>query len=438
MIEQISEAQLSKIPKYADKWKEMLFSSAPTDEKKAVVAINTLYENAGIKRPSHIFFLKSPMGCYLAKGAIDALIGNQQSGEIQGIWDKVKDSYLKKRVNEPGETDLEAVFAEVAKSIGKNMDGKTWPLHVGRDVGKDICYGALDALVAQFHERFGVDAYYEIKGELNSVGGLYAGSGRFLEDILDDTLVKDKGRRPNFEECKIKLGLDFSGVKFTTAAISAWQDYFEELSRPCHRNFSVDFYAHMFGMEEFFANELRIPSKEKLTPLIDISEESGWVLPYANVCFVSHKPIEFHLDDKCGFHKFGGKALEYADGWGIWAINSVQMPGKYAREIPDNWKSEWLLETSNAEQRRVIISVIGYAKIMRELGATQIHSDSDMSLHKIDRDYDVEPVYLLKVKCPSTGAGYALRVPPHVKTCEEARMVLMRNSKGNYTFMEET
>jgi len=30
-------------------------------------------------------------------------------------------------------------------------------------------------------------------------------------------------------------------------------------------------------------------------------------------------------------------------------------------------------------------------------------------------------IRILKVKCPSTGAYYCLRVPPQVNTCEEAR-----------------
>lgn len=409
-IEQISEAQLAKIQKYADKWKKMFLSIAPTDERKAVAAINALYENAGLEKPGHVFFLESPMGCYLAKAAIETLISNQQSGESQSLWDKVKRNYLKKQIVEPGEIDLEKVFTEVARSIEESMDGKAWPLHIGREVGENVCSSVLRESAEKFSERFGQDAWYEVDGRFSQqVGHWYNWASIFLEDILDEALVKDRGSRPNPE-------LD-----------------------QCHRNYGTDIYAHMFGMEEFMAKELGIPSVEKISPLIDVSEECGWVLPHANACFVSRKPIAVHFDDdKRHFHKFGGKALEYADSWGIWAINGIQMPGKYARELPENWKSEWLLETSNAKQRSVIIGAIGYSKIMRELGATQIHADGDMSLHKIDRDFDVEPVYLLMVRCPSTEASYALRVPPHVKTCEEARMALMRNSKGNYTFVRET
>nr|WP_226582714.1 hypothetical protein [Microseira wollei] len=39
---------------------------------------------------------------------------------------------------------------------------------------------------------------------------------------------------------------------------------------------------------------------------------------------------------------------------------------------------------------------------------------------KIDRQVDVEPIYLLKMTCPSTGFIHALRVPPSMKSAREA------------------
>jgi len=85
------------------------------------------------------------------------------------------------------------------------------------------------------------------------------------------------------------------------------------------------------------------------------------------------------------------------------------------------WKVEWLLDEPNAELRRVLLREVGYSRIMQEIPNTLIHSDRDMELRRIDAAVDVEPITLLKVTCPSTGAFYTLRVPPDSGTCEAAR-----------------
>jgi hypothetical protein len=53
------------------------------------------------------------------------------------------------------------------------------------------------------------------------------------------------------------------------------------------------------------------------------------------------------------------------------------------------------------------------------LRAEQIDSWQEYTLLKID-NADVEPIYLLKMTCPSTGFIHALRVPPNVRSAREA------------------
>jgi hypothetical protein len=53
------------------------------------------------------------------------------------------------------------------------------------------------------------------------------------------------------------------------------------------------------------------------------------------------------------------------------------------------------------------------------LAAEQIDSWQEYALLKIDKA-DVEPIYLLKMTCPSTGFIHALRVPPNLTSAREA------------------
>jgi leucine-rich repeat protein SHOC2 len=94
------------------------------------------------------------------------------------------------------------------------------------------------------------------------------------------------------------------------------------------------------------------------------------------------------------------------------------------------WKSEWLLEESNAKIRHDLIAKIGYEKICHELNAVTVNTWREYTLLKIDglgRVYNLKrepiervPMVLLKMTCPSTAHIHILRVPPEMTSAEEA------------------
>lgn len=68
----------------------------------------------------------------------------------------------------------------------------------------------------------------------------------------------------------------------------------------------------------------------------------------------------------------------------------------------------------------MLIQGIGYARICQELQAIELDNWQEYTLLKIDNNVDIEPIYLLKMTCPSTGFIHALRVPPEMKSAREA------------------
>ena len=63
---------------------------------------------------------------------------------------------------------------------------------------------------------------------------------------------------------------------------------------------------------------------------------------------------------------------------------------------------------------------MGYEKICDKLGAIAIDSWREYDLLKIQADVDVEPIFLLKMTCPSTNHIHILRVPPTMTSAEAA------------------
>ncbi|HAZ47040.1 MAG TPA: hypothetical protein DDW76_28605 [Cyanobacteria bacterium UBA11369] len=172
---------------------------------------------------------------------------------------------------------------------------------------------------------------------------------------------------------------------------------------------------------DFCTNVLNCPSEgEKWELFQDLVKNCGYIFPYANTCVVCDRPIELSFDNRGLLHAEGKPAIQFADGYSVYAYHGVRLPGKYGSIPPKQWRGKWLLKERNAELRRVLIQGIGYARICQELQATELDTWQEYTLLKIDSNLDVEDIYLLKMTCPSTGYIHALRVPPDVQSAREA------------------
>ena len=103
----------------------------------------------------------------------------------------------------------------------------------------------------------------------------------------------------------------------------------------------------------------------------------------------------------------------YVNGLAIplW-VNSLLTTGKL--------NAEHILRIGNAAVRRFCLEQLGYARFLAQMKHEIIHRDGDQELVKIDWIKQEEPICLVKVRCSSTGAFYALRVPPAMKTVRQA------------------
>ncbi len=172
---------------------------------------------------------------------------------------------------------------------------------------------------------------------------------------------------------------------------------------------------------DFCISVLKLPhNQHKWKAFKNIVQYCGWIFDYNNVCIVSNRPIKLSYDEQNNLHESNGKpAIEYADGFKVYAYHGVWIPEKYG-EIPSSqWKSDWLLSEENAELRRILIQSIGYNRICQELGAVELDSWQEYTLLKIENYTEINPetsetMHLLKMTCSSTGFIHFLRVPPNI------------------------
>jgi hypothetical protein len=146
----------------------------------------------------------------------------------------------------------------------------------------------------------------------------------------------------------------------------------------------------------------------------------GLIFDFEDSCFICARPIKFSVDSEHRPHAEREPAIQFADGFSIYAYQGVRLPEQYGKLHPHQWKARWLLEERNAELRRVLIQGIGYSRICQDLQATQLDTWREYTLLRIDNDVDIEPIHLLKMTCPSTGRIHAMRVSPNVTSAREA------------------
>lgn len=151
-----------------------------------------------------------------------------------------------------------------------------------------------------------------------------------------------------------------------------------------------------------------------------LAKYCGWIFFFEKTCIVCDRPIKLSFDREHRLHAEAAPAIQFADGYCLYSYHGVTLPKKYGALPPTQWQAKWLLEEWNAELRRVLIQEIGYARICQELKAHQLDSWREYTLLRIDNQVEVEPIYLLKMACPSTGFIHAMRVPPTIQSARQA------------------
>ncbi len=184
--------------------------------------------------------------------------------------------------------------------------------------------------------------------------------------------------------------------------------------------FKAQLYSSACSLLDFYVSVLNCSCNPiKWQALKSLLEYCSWILPYENICIVCDRPLHLRFDDQNRLHAEVEPAIEFTDGYSLYSYHGVTLPEKYGKVQPQQWPATWLLTEKNAELRRILIQGIGYARICQELKAIELNDWQEYTLLKIDADIDEEPIYLLKMTCPSTNFIHVLRVPPEMNSAHE-------------------
>jgi hypothetical protein len=181
---------------------------------------------------------------------------------------------------------------------------------------------------------------------------------------------------------------------------------------------------------DFCISELGCTCDPKLWNSLHVLIQScSTVLPRRKFCYISDRPTQIHFDEQQRLHGVGQPAISFADDTHLYFNQGVHLPSDYGKLHPHQWHSEWVLTEANAEVRRILIEGIGYGRVCQELNARTIDTWREYTLlwielptliHANNRQVTEEPIFLLKMTCPSTKHIHALRVPPNIGSARTA------------------
>lgn len=84
----------------------------------------------------------------------------------------------------------------------------------------------------------------------------------------------------------------------------------------------------------------------------------GLIAAYQEVCPICDRPTRLLFDEQNLLHAEGKPAVEYANGYKIYADRGIAIPEKYGKVKHSEWKSEWLLTEEDIYVKQVLLEVL--------------------------------------------------------------------------------
>ena len=151
--------------------------------------------------------------------------------------------------------------------------------------------------------------------------------------------------------------------------------------------------------------------------------ETHWWFECDGIVFAADRPPVLKLDSHGRLHNERGPALDYGDGFALCAIHGVWVEEDCVLH-PGGITVERIERESNVEVRRVLTGLYGYARYLKDSGATLVQKDERGRLWRKRRCEDADLVMVEVVNATPEPDGsvrtYLLRVPPHLRTASEA------------------
>jgi hypothetical protein len=179
--------------------------------------------------------------------------------------------------------------------------------------------------------------------------------------------------------------------------------------------------ANWIGFYNFFRVVCLLENEtQKLNGMTGITESAGWYLPHQKLCWISERHNTLKRNEQGRLHCDGGAAVEYPDGWQIFALNGVRVSQVQAETPGEKMTPESVLAETNVDIRRELIRKVGIERMLAKLPHKEIAIRGNYRLLSVKLSDEVTDARFLKMQNPSVGCFHLEGVAPECDTVEKA------------------
>lgn len=205
-----------------------------------------------------------------------------------------------------------------------------------------------------------------LRGKIEKELGIQEGS--LLRNQLEDRLeteVRDYLKRQMWSSLANQFGLQVGK--------SLWLELRKQLGSQNDNCIQPELWAPHGSFFDFFISVLNCEyPPTKWEALESVVRECGWIFPWRKTCFVCDRPSKLSFDNQRLLHAEAQPAIQFTDGFCLYAYHGVTIPEKYGILPPQQWQAQWILQEDDLELKQVLIQGIGMLRIRKELGNIEL------------------------------------------------------------------
>jgi hypothetical protein len=120
-----------------------------------------------------------------------------------------------------------------------------------------------------------------------------------------------------------------------------------------------------------FCEKIGVVYEEKNSQLLELWLEEAthlhWWFPYENDCIIIERPIKLSVNNGGFLHSENDKAIEYADGWGMYYLNGVKVDAYLVLTPSEELDINYFSKETNADVKAEFVRKYGVER-MAHLG----------------------------------------------------------------------
>lgn len=208
-----------------------------------------------------------------------------------------------------------------------------------------------------------------------------------------------------------------------------------EMPSPVYPYQDGSFYSSIISFYDYFFNEVDVEVPEDLRMKFDIwasTTELGLIYPLEDICIVSEKPTEIHLNEENQLHCETGPAIGYAGlgDFNVYSLNGVSVPEWLVMTPEEQLDMTKYHDITNADVRTEFVRKFGIERMLGEFGKeldTYKNYNHEWWTKSEYELWDMQDVFAgvdyaphLKMLNQTTGVWHVEAVSPDCRTLQDA------------------